>query len=318
MEEGRDKGAGIREKSREIVDLVNNPVQLRAEREKARQGRDKYIGIGSSGQTVTTAVGAPPPGTGYDNSFGTAQYAARDGGSNPTVLTATVVSGPKHLPEKSKLEELRRQDRERQRQRAMADDEAARKRREEEQRIRQEQQQQRQRQQQRQVAEESEESSSESSTSSSSSDEESPVARQPVRRPPPPPPQQRRPRPPPPPPQQSVDLLNMNAWPQQQQQQPQPVAYQGAPQVQTTAGAYPGQQQSYGYAGYYGQQQAGYAQPPMGNMPLPQQPYQPYQQPQQQQQQQGGANPFAGYPQQASNPFAASQGAGGLQQFRGL
>ncbi|KAF4660800.1 hypothetical protein FOL47_007023 [Perkinsus chesapeaki] len=308
-EEGRDKGAGIREKSREIVDLVNNPAQLRAERDKARQGRDKYIGIGSAGQTVTTAIGAPPPGTGYDGSYNDAQYAPRDGSTNPTVLNATVVSGPRHLPEKSKLEELRKQDQERQRQRAMADDEAARRRRQQEEQRRREQQ---QRQQAAAAVEESESSSSESESSSSESEDETPVARQrPVVRRPPPPPPQRRPTPQQPQQQQqqSVDLLNMNAWGQQQQ----PVAYQSAA-PQMPVGGYQGQQ-GYPYPpAYYPQQQAmayNQQQPMMGGIP----PQQAYQQPAPPA---ATANPFtAGYQQQqpqSNNPFSG----GGLQQFRGL
>ncbi|TRY49921.1 Epsin like ENTH/VHS domain containing protein [Cryptosporidium tyzzeri] len=49
-EEGKDKGAGIREKSKYILNLMNDPMLLKSERKKARDNRGKYIGInGRSG-----------------------------------------------------------------------------------------------------------------------------------------------------------------------------------------------------------------------------------------------------------------------------
>ncbi|KAJ1607212.1 putative transmembrane domain-containing protein [Cryptosporidium canis] len=56
-EEGRDRGAGIREKSKYILGLLNDPVQLKAERKKARDNRGKYIGI--NGRTGRLATPAP-------------------------------------------------------------------------------------------------------------------------------------------------------------------------------------------------------------------------------------------------------------------
>ncbi|KAJ1613389.1 epsin like ENTH/VHS domain [Cryptosporidium canis] len=55
-EEGRDRGAGIREKSKYILGLLNDPVQLKTERKKARDNRGKYIGInGRTGRLATPA-----------------------------------------------------------------------------------------------------------------------------------------------------------------------------------------------------------------------------------------------------------------------
>mmetsp|Transcript_48364 Transcript_48364/g.95451 ORF Transcript_48364/g.95451 Transcript_48364/m.95451 type:complete len:270 (-) Transcript_48364:150-959(-) len=68
-EEGRDKGAGIREKSKYICELINDSEMLKQEREKARQNRDKYIGIGAGGQR-----------TGAGWSYNTATPADRTGG----------------------------------------------------------------------------------------------------------------------------------------------------------------------------------------------------------------------------------------------
>ncbi|KAK9170875.1 ENTH domain protein [Cryptosporidium meleagridis] len=48
-EEGKDKGAGIREKSKYILNLMNDPVLLKSERKKARDNRGKYIGINGRG-----------------------------------------------------------------------------------------------------------------------------------------------------------------------------------------------------------------------------------------------------------------------------
>eukprot|EP00919_Chromeraceae_sp_WS-2016_P052401 GHVR01124409.1.p1 GENE.GHVR01124409.1~~GHVR01124409.1.p1 ORF type:complete len:274 (+),score=81.54 GHVR01124409.1:81-902(+) len=50
IEEGRDKGAGVREKAKYICELVNDSQMLRNERDKARQNRDKFVGIGSAGE----------------------------------------------------------------------------------------------------------------------------------------------------------------------------------------------------------------------------------------------------------------------------
>ncbi|KAH8582100.1 epsin like ENTH VHS domain involved in endocytosis vesicular trafficking [Cryptosporidium sp. chipmunk genotype I] len=57
-EEGKDKGAGIREKSKYILNLMNDPLLLKSERKKARDNRGKYIGInGRSGIVGTGGVG---------------------------------------------------------------------------------------------------------------------------------------------------------------------------------------------------------------------------------------------------------------------
>ncbi|KAH8740779.1 hypothetical protein FG386_002741 [Cryptosporidium ryanae] len=55
-EEGRDKGAGIRDKSKYILNLLNDPLVLKNERKKAKENRSKYIGINSRcGNTVSNA-----------------------------------------------------------------------------------------------------------------------------------------------------------------------------------------------------------------------------------------------------------------------
>ncbi|CAN0336310.1 unnamed protein product, partial [Phaeothamnion confervicola] len=44
-----DKGSGVREKSKQLIDLLASNDAIRDEREKARKLRDKFVGIGSGG-----------------------------------------------------------------------------------------------------------------------------------------------------------------------------------------------------------------------------------------------------------------------------
>ena len=60
MEEGRDKGAGIREKAKQLVELLGDHEALKQERLKATESKEKYSGISSGGATATP--------TGYVNS----------------------------------------------------------------------------------------------------------------------------------------------------------------------------------------------------------------------------------------------------------
>lgn len=51
MEEGRDKGAGIREKSRYLIQMLGSNESIKQERDKAKEassGLQKYVGIGSN------------------------------------------------------------------------------------------------------------------------------------------------------------------------------------------------------------------------------------------------------------------------------
>ena len=47
--DGVDKGSGVREKSKQLVELLNDNTLIREERQKARQLREKFTGIGSRG-----------------------------------------------------------------------------------------------------------------------------------------------------------------------------------------------------------------------------------------------------------------------------
>jgi epsin len=44
-----DKGSGVREKSKQIIDLLGSNDAIRSEREKAKRLRNKFTGVGSDG-----------------------------------------------------------------------------------------------------------------------------------------------------------------------------------------------------------------------------------------------------------------------------
>ena len=101
MEEGRDKGAGIREKSKQLTDLLADPEALRTERNKAREGKEKYAGVSSNaagGQTMVTP-------SGYSGSYG--------GSRSGTAISSASVSNPNAGNSTSKLDEYREKERQR-------------------------------------------------------------------------------------------------------------------------------------------------------------------------------------------------------------
>ena len=59
-----EKGSGIREKSKMIVELLNSNDMIRSEREKARSLRNKFVGISNEGRNS----GFGNSGS-YDNSY---------------------------------------------------------------------------------------------------------------------------------------------------------------------------------------------------------------------------------------------------------
>ncbi|KAF0710156.1 Aste57867_5607 [Aphanomyces stellatus] len=68
-----DKGAGVREKVKQILDMLNDNDRIRDERDKAKRLRDKYIGVGSSGN-----IGGGSGG--YSGSSGSGGYGGNTGG----------------------------------------------------------------------------------------------------------------------------------------------------------------------------------------------------------------------------------------------
>jgi len=64
MEAGRDKGPGIREKSKYLIDLLGNAEELKSERAKAQQSKERYAGLSSGGAApVPSGYVNTPPGT---------------------------------------------------------------------------------------------------------------------------------------------------------------------------------------------------------------------------------------------------------------
>merc|ERR1712185_48749 len=53
--EGKDSGINVREKAKQIVELLGNEEQLNAEREKARASRNRYTGVSASDMGVSSA-----------------------------------------------------------------------------------------------------------------------------------------------------------------------------------------------------------------------------------------------------------------------
>ena len=45
----------VREKAKQIIELLNDNERIRDEREKARRLRDKYVGVGSEGSKFACA-----------------------------------------------------------------------------------------------------------------------------------------------------------------------------------------------------------------------------------------------------------------------
>ena len=58
--EGKDSGVNVREKAKQIVELLNNEAQLNEERDKARGVRNRYTGVSASDMGIQPNKSAPP------------------------------------------------------------------------------------------------------------------------------------------------------------------------------------------------------------------------------------------------------------------
>ncbi|KAI8376225.1 uncharacterized protein BYT42DRAFT_573836 [Radiomyces spectabilis] len=76
-EKGKDQGINIRNRAKEIADLLSNTDLIKSERKKARQNRNKYTGVGSE---TMTAIGGGPS-SGYSG-FGSDSMYGMEGGMN--------------------------------------------------------------------------------------------------------------------------------------------------------------------------------------------------------------------------------------------
>ena len=69
----RDRGAGIRDKSKELLDMLKDASKLKQVREVAEKNKDKYVGVSNAGGSS----GYGNSSRGYGNSGG---YGGRSGG----------------------------------------------------------------------------------------------------------------------------------------------------------------------------------------------------------------------------------------------
>ncbi|CAN0102215.1 unnamed protein product, partial [Ectocarpus fasciculatus] len=76
-----DKGSGVREKSKQVIELLKDNDMIREEREKSRKLRDKYVGLGSGGG-FSGGGGGGYSGGGGGYSGGGGGYSGGGGGYN--------------------------------------------------------------------------------------------------------------------------------------------------------------------------------------------------------------------------------------------
>lgn len=69
-EGANDKGSGVRELTKSIVELLSSNEMIRSEREKARQLRHKFTGVGNSGSSGLGNNSDPYGGSGSNDSYG--------------------------------------------------------------------------------------------------------------------------------------------------------------------------------------------------------------------------------------------------------
>jgi hypothetical protein len=66
-QDGGDKGAGVREKAKALVELLNDNLRIREEREQARRLRDKYVGISNVGAPTSISLSSASAYRGDDS-----------------------------------------------------------------------------------------------------------------------------------------------------------------------------------------------------------------------------------------------------------
>ncbi|KAG0143416.1 hypothetical protein CROQUDRAFT_48796 [Cronartium quercuum f. sp. fusiforme G11] len=65
-EKGKDQGINVRNRAKEIVELLSDLDRVRQERRKAKASRNKYTGVGNDGPSFTSASGSRYGGFGSD------------------------------------------------------------------------------------------------------------------------------------------------------------------------------------------------------------------------------------------------------------
>ncbi|KAF7299525.1 Epsin domain-containing protein [Mycena indigotica] len=85
-DKGKDEGINVRNRSRELVELLSDVDKIRSERRKAKANKNKYTGTGSDGFSFTTSDGSRYGGFGSESGYGGGSSAyggsSADRGSN--------------------------------------------------------------------------------------------------------------------------------------------------------------------------------------------------------------------------------------------
>ena len=55
-EKGKDQGINVRQRSKELMELIQSDERLREERKKSKKNRDKYVGVSSEGKTTILLI----------------------------------------------------------------------------------------------------------------------------------------------------------------------------------------------------------------------------------------------------------------------
>ncbi|PPQ66389.1 hypothetical protein CVT24_007218 [Panaeolus cyanescens] len=79
-EKGKDEGINVRNRSRELVELLSDVEKIRSERRKAKANKNKYVGVGSDGMSFDSG-GGRFGGFGSD-SHGSGSYGGSSGYTN--------------------------------------------------------------------------------------------------------------------------------------------------------------------------------------------------------------------------------------------
>ncbi|KAH9480380.1 ENTH domain-containing protein [Psilocybe cubensis] len=66
-DKGKDEGINVRNRSRELVELLSDVEKIRAERRKAKANKNKYVGVGNDGMSFESSGGGRYGGFGSDS-----------------------------------------------------------------------------------------------------------------------------------------------------------------------------------------------------------------------------------------------------------
>ncbi|KAJ7119852.1 hypothetical protein C8R44DRAFT_982453 [Mycena epipterygia] len=84
-DKGKDEGLNVRNRSRELVELLSDVEKIRSERRKAKANKHKYTGVGSEGgMSFTSETGGRYGGFGSDALGGGGGYSGGGGGGGAT------------------------------------------------------------------------------------------------------------------------------------------------------------------------------------------------------------------------------------------